>query len=113
MPLSEPEDVRLKWARNDRTNADVTRLYASQPKESVHDPARRAGPLPGDPAPPKERVRIGTESNLFKSLSLRPDAGALVLEAINVAHFDFGGHLPQVVKQMIATYTAALRSCPY
>jgi hypothetical protein len=107
------DDVRLAWARNDGTDEAVTRLYASRPKESLHDPARREGPLPGDAEPPKERIRPGRESNLFKSLSLRPDAGALVLEAINAAHFDFDGHLPQRVKQMIATYTAALRSCPY
>ena len=51
--------------------------------------------------------------SIMEALSLRPDVGRHFMVALRLGHFDSDGALSAETKQMIATYTAALRSCVY
>ena len=86
--------MRLKWLPNDGSNSDATKFYDSS--------RRAAARAPGyDPSP------------ILKAFSLRPDVGYHFFQAVFLGHFDTTGYLSQDTKQMVATYTSALRSCVY
>ena len=89
--------MRLKWLPDDGSTPDVTRYY-SQRSARANVPTRPAGAEP---------------AGIRKALSLRPDVGYHLWEAIRLGHFDTTGYLSQDTKQMVATYTSALRSCVY
>jgi len=105
--------MRLKVAPDDSQEEWVKKLYYGGQRPPLFDPANRPPPPPDDPPLPRPEQRTGSVANIIRTLSLRPDAGHHVMAAVDAAHFDFDGHLPQAVKQMIATYTSALRSCVY
>ena len=87
--------MRLKWLPDDGSNPDLTRLYNSVAPGRARAP-RAPGPM-----------------GIISTLSLRPDVGWRFFEAVNLGHFDTDGYLSQDTKQMVATYTSALRSCVY
>ena len=88
--------MRLKWLENDGSDPEATKFYESMARRKPQAGAPRLDP-PG----------------IMKAFSLRPDVGYHIFRAIALGHFDTTGHLAQDTKQMIATYTSALRSCVY
>jgi len=90
--------MRLKWLKDDGTNPQLTRYYAVNP-----------GTVPGQKPDGEEREPAG----IIKALSLRPDVAYHIMTAAKLGHFDTTGYISQDTKQMIATYTSALRSCVF
>ena len=92
--------MRLKWLKDDGTNPQLTRYYAVNPTKE---------PGEGQPTDSSERE----PADIIKALSLRPDVAYHIMSAAKLGHFDTTGYLTQDTKQMIATYTSALRSCVF
>ena len=88
--------MRLKWLENDGSDPDATKFYDSSVRGKSQEGAPRLDP-----------------SGIMKAFSLRPDVAYHIFRAAVLGHFDTTGYLPQETKQMIATYTSALRSCVY
>ena len=86
--------MRLKWLANDGSNPEATKLYSSSRHAKTNPPGY-------DPSP------------ILKAFSLRPDVGYHIFQAVFLGHSDTTGYLSQETKQMVATYTSALRSCVY
>ena len=91
--------MRLKWLKDDGTNPEATRYYALQPSNRNLTQEEQA----------KRKDRVG----IVQALSLRPDVAYHFMSAVKRGHFDTTGYLSQETKQMVATYTSALRSCVY
>ncbi len=104
--------MRLKSAPDNSSDERVQQLYFGGSPPPILNPANQPPRAEGDP-PLRQWERPRGASDIYKTLSLRPDAGRHIKDALHAAHFDLDGHLPQDVKQMIATYTSALRSCVY
>lgn len=93
--------MRLKWAPPDPENEELQHYY-----DFVGSVSEQA-----DTAEAKERRRQG--GSLFHTFSLRPDVGYHILQAVRLGHFDEDGFLSPALKQAIATYASALRSCVF
>ena len=105
--------MRLRAAPEDSADEWVQKLYRGRQRPFLLDAAQRPAPPAEDNELPPPRRMSGFVADIVKSMSLRPDAGYHFLTAVDLAHFDRDGFLGQDVKQMIATYVSALRSCVY
>lgn len=93
--------MRLKWKSDENADPELARYYQSV--EQVSDQT----------ATPEAVNRRRSGGSIFHTFSLRPDVGYHFMEAVRLGNFAEKGFLSQAVRQMIATYTSALRSCVF